>query len=243
MTFIPNYVSLFHQLHNTAQFETWCQYHYFAVVRMRHAGYQRFAVLLGDFSDPNFLDCLSQVLSFYATLSFIIVHRFSTGLRSGLFPGYSSTDILFFFRNSVATFDWWQEALSCTKIVRQWTCMYNFSFMVVLGGMEYRRAAPRMIGHSNHFAWRLFHCGYKIFLVKTLTVKRRNVHVARYKLLHGAFVRKQHFLPLSDDVWQNPVCFSSSLVPPCGTSWLRRLKTVLEPTAVPFKRKIARVFL
>ena len=28
----------------------------------RHAGYQRFAVLLGDFSDSNFLDGLPQVL-------------------------------------------------------------------------------------------------------------------------------------------------------------------------------------
>ena len=29
----------------------------------RYAGYQRFAVLLGDFTEPNVLDCLPQVLS------------------------------------------------------------------------------------------------------------------------------------------------------------------------------------
>ena len=35
---------------------------------IRLAGYQRFAVLLGDFSDPNFLDCLFQVLRAYQLL-------------------------------------------------------------------------------------------------------------------------------------------------------------------------------
>ena len=54
-------------------------------------------VLLGDFSDPNFqIDCfMFSALDgyFYATLSFIIVNRFSTELRSGLFLGHSSTEI------------------------------------------------------------------------------------------------------------------------------------------------------
>ena len=80
-------------------------------------------------------------------------------------------------------------------------------FIVVLGGMEYRPAAPRNDSIPNHLARRVFHCGYNTFLVKT-----PNVHVARYKLLHGAFVKKQYFLPLSesnvDDVWQGPVSFS-----------------------------------
>ena len=44
----------------------------------------------------------------------------------------------------------------------------------------------------------VFHCGYNIFRVKTLTQWPPNVHVARYKVLHGAFVTKQHFLPLSE---------------------------------------------
>ena len=49
-----------------------------------------------------------------------------------------------------------------------------------------------------------------IYLVKTLTQWPPNV--ARYKLLHGASVGKQHFVPLSNDVWQSPVYFSPSLV-------------------------------
>ena len=52
-------------------------------------------------------------------------------------------------------------------------------------------------GNSNHLAWRLFHCGC-MFLVKTLSQWPPNVHVARYKLLHGAFVRKHHCLPLKE---------------------------------------------
>ena len=51
-----------------------CQWHYFSLFSKssfavndyldatRHSGYQRFAVLLGDFTDPNFLDCLPQLL-------------------------------------------------------------------------------------------------------------------------------------------------------------------------------------
>ena len=103
-------------------------------------------------------DCL------YATLS-LIKHTFSIGLRYGLFPGHSSTYILFFFRNSVATFDQWQGAPSCMKIVQPWTCMcmctFSFSssnftylgpFIVVLCGMKYTPAALR---HDTPN-----HCGY-----------------------------------------------------------------------------------
>ena len=89
----------------------------------------------------------------YATLSFMIVHRFSIGLRSGLFPGHSSREILFFFMTSVATFDSCHGTPSCMKIVQQWMCMCSFSFslsnstylgpfIVVLGGMKYRPAVP-----------------------------------------------------------------------------------------------------
>ena len=42
----------------------------------RHAGYQIFAVLQGDFSDPNFLDCLPQVLSVWSLLGcHLIIHN------------------------------------------------------------------------------------------------------------------------------------------------------------------------
>ena len=80
-----------------------------------------------------------------------------------------------------------------------------------------------------------------------------NVHVARYKLLHGAFIRKQHFRPLSE----NPMAMTSSQVQftgfRCGfrtglwdlspNSLLRRVETVLHLIAVPFKRKIAQMFM
>ena len=46
----------------------------------------------------------------------------------------------------------------------------------------------------------------------------------------------------SDDIWQNPVSFSSSVVSDVAFV-LRRLETVLERIALPFKRKIAQVFL
>ena len=60
----------------------------------------------------------------------------------------------------------------------------------------------------NHLAWWLFHCGYDIFLVKTLTQWPPNVHEVRYKLLHGVFVTKQHFLPLSE----SPMAMTSGKV-------------------------------
>ena len=88
--------------------------HYFSVFSMpffavndcldatRHAGYHRFEVLLGDFSD-----CLPQVHGcLFATLPFITVQMFSIALKSGSFTGHSCTEVLFvFFRNSGATFN------------------------------------------------------------------------------------------------------------------------------------------
>ena len=79
---------------------------------------------------------------------------FSIGLRYGLIPGHSSTEILFFYRNSMATIDWRRGAPSCMNIVQPRTCRCSFSFslsnptylgpsMGVLGGMKYRPAAPR----------------------------------------------------------------------------------------------------
>ena len=77
--------------------------------------------------------------------------------------------------------------------------------------------------------------------------------MSRYKLLHEAFVRKQYFLPLS----QSPIAMTSGrdqflilhhwcqVWLPCRTSnsLLERLETVLEPIALPYKRKIARMVL
>ena len=98
--------------------------------KMWHAGYQRFAIFLGDFSDLNFFNCLSQILStwqlfLYVALSFIIVPRFSVGLRSSLFHGHSSTEILFFFRNSVATFDQWQGYNLAWRSWKEGSVLFN----------------------------------------------------------------------------------------------------------------------
>ena len=76
------------------------------------------------------------------------------GFRSGLFPGHSSTEILFFLRKSVVTLDRWQGAPSCMKIVHLWMsiCSFSFSFsnftylgpfIVVLGGIKYRPEGPK----------------------------------------------------------------------------------------------------
>jgi len=73
-------------------------------------------------SQTSLIACLSFSMlndCLYATLSFTIVHRFSTGFLSGLFPGHSDTEILVFFRKSVSTFDRWQGAPSCEKIVER----------------------------------------------------------------------------------------------------------------------------
>ena len=172
----------------------------------RYAGYQRFTVLLGDSSDPDFLVACLKFSALdgclYATLSFIKVHRFLTGLRSGLFPGNSSTEILLFFSNSVASFDQWQGTPSCMKIVRFQLLFEQFRvFESNHSGVRWNEiqtsSATARHDTPNHMARRVFHCGYNIFLITTLTQWPLNVHAVRYKLLHDAF-RKQHFLPLSE---------------------------------------------
>ena len=110
-------------------------------------------------------------------------------------------------------------------------------------------------GTPNHLARQVFHCSYNSFLVKTLTQWSPNVKVARYKLLYVTFVTKQDFRftqrESNGDVFWQSLFFLHHL---ClawllrrmrdfsPNSLLRRLETVLGLTAVPFKRKIARVF-
>ena len=105
-------------------------------------------------------------------------------------------------------------------------------------------------GTPKHMAQWAYFCGYIIFLVKMLAQWLSNVHVARYKLLHGAFIRNQHFLPLCD----SPVAMTSGRIQSnfsggrCGfcaglwdfsqNSLLKHIKTVLELIAVPLKHKI-----
>ena len=166
----------------------------------------------------------------------------------------------------MATFDRLQGTPSCMKIVQLWTCTFSFSFslssstylgpcMVVLGGTSYRPAAPRLymaprsLGSAG-VSWSLQH----------ISCENAYLMVARYKLLHGEFDKKQHFLPLNE----NPMSMTSGKVQSiffmffingvrCGVlagmwefslhSLLIRLETVLEVIAVPFKRKTARIFL
>ena len=98
----------------------------------------------------------------HAILSLIIVHRFSIGLRSGLCRGQSSTEVSFFFRNAVATFDRWHGAPSCTNIVQRWMCMRSFnvslsnttylgSFIVVLGRMKLDQQRHGMTWNPKSF--------------------------------------------------------------------------------------------
>ena len=56
----------------------------------------------------------------------------------------------------------------------------------------------------NHLARQVFHCGYNISRVKTLTQWPPNVHMTRYKLLHGIVSSTQRESK-GDDVLQSPV--------------------------------------
>ena len=82
----------------------------------------------------------------------------------------------------------------------------------------------------NHLVWRVFHCGYNIFLV--------HVHVTTYKLLHSAFVRKQHFHPVIERPMANMSPFFNRW---CQVLPVRCFETVLERFDVRFK--IERIFL
>ena len=82
---------------------------------------------------------------------------------------------------------------------------YVGQFVVVLGGMKYRLAAPRH-DMALQIIW-LDGC----FIVATTYFLTPNVRAVRYKLLHGAFVRKQHFLPLSESPMAMTSCKVQSL--------------------------------
>ena len=127
------------------------------------AGYQRFAVLLGDFSVPNFLYCLPRVFSM-CNFSF----------------SFGQFHVLGSIHNSVRRNE------------------------IHAGSTTARHGSP------NHLAQRVFHCGYNIFLVKTIIQWLSNVHLARYELLQGAFVEKKLFLPLS----KNPMAITFDKVQP-----------------------------
>ena len=152
----------------------------------------------------------------YAILSFIIVHRFSTVLRSGLFSGYSGVDVLFIFRNSVAIFDRWQGAPSWMETVQPWTCMCSFylsnstylgHFKVVLGGINTDQQRHGTKWHLKSFGWAgislwIQHISCQIAYPMAAWCAHGEVH-----LLHDAFVRKRHFLPLSKCLAKSNIFF------------------------------------
>ena len=53
---------------------------------------------------------------FSVTLFFMLVHKFSMGFKSGLFPGHSKKSMLLLSRKFFATLERWQGAPSCINI-------------------------------------------------------------------------------------------------------------------------------
>jgi len=68
---------------------------------------------------------------FSATLFFSSVQKFSTGLRSGLFPGHSNNLIFFVLRKSVTIFARRHGAPSCIKISQLCIAMCNSNFSFI----------------------------------------------------------------------------------------------------------------
>ena len=151
----------------------------------------------------SFIACLRYSaldICLYNSLSFIIVDWFSIGMIFGLFPGHSSREILFFFfRKSVATFDLTRSAIfhedrAAVDVHLQFQLLFEQFYILRSIHSGVRRneiqtsSATARHGTPNHLARQVYHCGYNIYLVKTLTQWPPNVHMAKYKLLHGAFV-------------------------------------------------------
>ena len=116
----------------------------------RHAGYQRFAVLLGDFSDPNFLDCSRQVLSAWRLLECHLVLHDSPQVFDSIeiraVPEPFQYRYVFFSSSGT---QWLPLNGDKTWI---WTCSFNFSlsnsthmalFIVVLGRIKHRPPASQ----------------------------------------------------------------------------------------------------
>ena len=95
------------------------------------------------------------------TLSFIIFHAFSIGLRSGLLPGHSNTQIFFFWRPCLTFREVWHGAPSCMKMEVPWmekqsyrwsfnTPIYRSAFMVVFLGRKNRPPLPNLALKHAH---------------------------------------------------------------------------------------------
>jgi len=126
------------------------------------------------------------------------------------------------------------------KILLLWTCMcwFNLSY-VVLGGMKYRPASYDTTWHPKSFGSE----GVSLWLMSKCLPA--NVHVARYKLLHGIFfysARVQCRWSLLFFIIGVMYGFRANLWEFSPNYLLRRLKTVPKLFAVRFKRKIAKIW-
>ena len=115
-------------------------------------------------------------------------------------PSHSSTYILFFFRKWVAGYLWsvsrsaiFHEDRAVVDVHLQFQLLYEQFHILgsIHNGVKRNEiqtsSATANHGTQYHLARWVFHCGYNIFLGKMLTQWPPNVHVAKYKLLHGAF--------------------------------------------------------
>ena len=157
------------------------------------------AVLLGDFSDPNVLDCLPQVLSASRllvchlnlhnspqVLDWIEIwavpmpfqHRDLVFLQelSGYLCSVTRSAILHEYHVAVDVHVQFQllfEQFHVLGVRQNEIQTRSFTYLGPFSGVRQNeiqtRSATAHHGTPNHLARRVFHCGYNIFLVKTLT--------------------------------------------------------------------------
>ena len=200
----------------------------------RHPGYQSFAVLLGDYSDLNFLHCLPQFSALdgwlHATLSFIIVHRFSIESRSGWFPGYSNRKIWGFssgtqwlplIGDKESHLAWWSwsRGRACAVSTTLWIIWLGVCFIVTITYfLSIHLPNGRLMCMWRGTNWSMVH----------LSENNTFFHSAKFQWRWRLAKSSLFFFITRAGLWN----FSPN-------SLLRRLETVLKLIAVPFKRKIA----
>jgi len=145
---------------------------------------------------------------FSATLVFILVHRFWIGLRSGLLSGQSRALIRFLARKVLATFDRWQGAPSCMKILVL-HCHLNFFLLfcqqfnvtrAVHGCSRWQKGDPSYTMFRNltlnHLTWWMLHCRNRGFHIESRSTWLSNLSFPNYELLQRRFIREDDFDPL-----------------------------------------------
>ena len=118
----------------------------------RHAGYQRFAVLLCDLSDPNFLDCLPHVLSCWLMLVCHLIFHNSPQVLDWIeisaVPGPFQHRYLVFLQELsgyiwLVTRNGILHGRACAVSAFLSNSTYMDPFRVVLVGIKYRPGALR----------------------------------------------------------------------------------------------------